>query len=246
MKSIVETQDGTIWVGTVGGLDRLVKGTFEPVQQIKGTVRTLRQTSDGALWIGSIGHGLYRYANGGFSHWTSADLLPSNTVLSLFEDAEQQVWIGTQEGMVRLSKTPVSVMPLPGDSDPDIGTISADPNGTIWAVSSGVFAIRDGVARPYKFPNLPDVPIRNVFRDRSGDLWIGTDGSGVYRLTRTGVIHYTAPGRLINNFVRAFLQSRDGAMWIATDEGVSRIAGNGYAELPGTEWPGLLQHTRAG
>jgi ligand-binding sensor domain-containing protein/signal transduction histidine kinase len=225
VKSILETEDGTIWVGTVGGLNRLVKGKFQPVKQIKGTVRALRQTSDGALWIGSIGHGLYRYANGSFVHWTSADLLPSNTVLSIFEDAEQQVWIGTQEGMVRLGKTPVSVLPLPGDTDPDIGTISADPNGTVWAVSSGVFAIREGVARPYKFPGLPDVPVRNVFRDRSGDLWIGTDGSGAYRLTRAGTIHYTAPGKLTNNFVRAFLQSRDGAMWIATDEGVSRIDG---------------------
>ncbi len=156
---------------------------FEPVPQIKGTVRTLRQTSDGTLWIGTIGHGLYRYVERRFSRLTSVDLLPSNTILSIFEDAEQQVWVGTQEGMVRLSKTPVSVLPLPGDSDSDVGTISADTNGTIWAVSSGVFVIRDGVARPYKFPNLPDVPIRNVFRDRSGDLWIGTDGSGVYRLT---------------------------------------------------------------
>jgi ligand-binding sensor domain-containing protein/signal transduction histidine kinase len=225
VKSIIETQDGTVWVGTVRGLNRLTRGKFQPVTQIKGTVRALRQTSDGALWIGSIGHGLYRYANGSFVHWTSANLLPSNTVLSIFEDVEQQVWIGTQEGMVRLGKTPVSVLPLPGDSDPDIGTISADPNGTVWAVSSGVFAIRDGVARPYKFPGLPDVPIRNVFRDRSGDLWIGTDGSGAYRLTRAGAIHYTAPGKLTNNFVRAFLQSRDGAMWIATDEGVSRIDG---------------------
>ena len=226
-------------MGTVGGLNRLVKGKFEPVEQVKGTVRTLRQTSDGALWIGSIGHGLYRYANGGFSHWTSGNLLPSNTVLSIFEDAEQQVWIGTQEGMVRLSKTPVSVLSLPGDSDPDVGTISADPDGTIWAVSSGVFAIRDGVARPYKFPNIPDVPIRNIFRDRSGDLWIGTDGSGVYRLTRAGVIHYTAPGRLTNNFARAFLQSRDGAVWIATDEGVSRISGEDTRNYRGTAtaWP---------
>src|SRR5580704_19417131 len=32
VKSIVETQDGTIWVGTVGGLDRLVSGKFEPLQ----------------------------------------------------------------------------------------------------------------------------------------------------------------------------------------------------------------------
>jgi ligand-binding sensor domain-containing protein/signal transduction histidine kinase len=225
VKSIVETRDGTIWVGTVGGLDQLVQGKFEPVKQINGTVRILRQTSDGALWIGSIGHGLYRYTNGQFSHWTSANLMPSNTVLSIFEDAEQQVWIGTQEGMVRLSQTPVSVLPLPGDSDPDIGTISADPNGTIWAISSTVFAIRNGVARPYKFSGIPDIPIRNVFRDRSGDLWIGTDGSGVYRQTHAAWMHYNAPGRLINNFVRAFLQSRDGAVWVATDEGVSRVAG---------------------
>ena len=225
VKSMVETQDGTIWVGTVGGLDRLVDGRFVPMEQIKGTVRTLRETRDGALWIGTIGHGLYRYAKGDFLHWTSANLLPSNTILSIFEDAEQQVWIGTQEGLVRLSKTPVSVLPLPGDSDPDIGTISADTNGTIWAVSSGVYTIRDGVARPYKFTKLPDVPIRNIFRDRSGDLWIGTDGSGIYRSTHAGMIHYTAPGRLINNFVRAFLQSKDGAMWIATDEGLSRLAG---------------------
>src|SRR6202453_4368919 len=227
VKSILETQDGAIWVGTVGGLNRLVKGTFRPVEPIKGTVRTLRQTSDGALWIGSIGHGLYRYANGRFSRWTSADLLPSSTVLSLFADAQQQVWIGTQEGMVRLSKTPVSVISLSGDSDNGSGTIFADPDGTVWVVSSsGVFAIRDGVARPYKFPKLPDVALRTLFRDRSGDLWLGSDGSGIYRLTRSGVIHYTAPGRLVNNFVRVFLQSTDGAMWIATDEGVSRIAGN--------------------
>jgi signal transduction histidine kinase/streptogramin lyase len=225
VKSIVETHDGSIWVGTVGGLNRLVAGKFEPVSQVKGTVRTLRQTSDGTLWIGTIGHGLYRYVNGGFSRLTSADLLPSNTILSMFEDAEQQVWVGTQEGMVRLSRTPVSVLPLPGDTDSDIGTISADTDGTIWAVSSGVFTIRDGVARPYRFPHLPDVAIRNIFRDRSGDLWIGTDGSGVYVLAHGGVIHYTAPSKLTNNFARAFLQSRDGAMWIATDEGVTRIAG---------------------
>jgi ligand-binding sensor domain-containing protein/signal transduction histidine kinase len=225
VKSILQTQDGTIWVGTVRGLDRLVKGTFRPIAQVKGTVRTLRQTSDGALWIGSIGYGLYRYVDGRFSRWTNADLLPSSTVLSLFADTQQQVWIGTQAGMVRLSKTPVSVLPLPGASDIGSGTVVADSNGTVWVVSSAVFAIRDGVARPYKFPKLPDVSLRTLIRDRSGDLWLGADGSGVYRLSHGNVVHYTAPGRLINNFVRAFVQSRDGAMWIATDEGVSRVAG---------------------
>jgi ligand-binding sensor domain-containing protein/two-component sensor histidine kinase len=225
VKSIYQTRDGTIWVGTVGGLNRLVGNQFQPLSGITGTVRTLMQATDGTLWIGTIGHGLFTYKDGSLVRMSGNGLLPSKTVLSIFEDAEQQIWIGTQDGLVRLSKTPVSVTPLPGGSDPDYETISYDPDGTIWAVASRVYAIRDGIARPYKFAGMPNLPIRNVFRDRAGTLWIGTDGSGAYHLTPSGVVQYSAPQRLTNNFVRAFLQTRDGTIWIATDEGVSRISG---------------------
>jgi ligand-binding sensor domain-containing protein len=202
----------------------LVKGRLQSFPGVTGTIRTLTQTADGTLWIGTIGHGLFTYKNGALGRMSGNGLLPSNTVLNVFEDVTQQVWIGTQDGLVRLSKTPVSVTPLPGGSDPDYQTLSYDPDGTIWAVASGVYAIRDGVARPHKFAGMPDLPIRNVFRDRSGILWIGTDGSGAYRLLPSGAVRYSAPNRLVNNFVRAFMQARDGSMWIATDEGVSRIS----------------------
>jgi ligand-binding sensor domain-containing protein len=36
------------------------------------------------------------------------------------------------------------------------------------------------------------------------------------------LFHYTTKEGLVNNFIRAFLESRDGSVWIATDEGVSR------------------------
>jgi ligand-binding sensor domain-containing protein/signal transduction histidine kinase len=226
VKSIYQTRDGTIWVGTVGGLNRLIRGRFHPFPGIAGTVRTLMQTTDGTLWIGTIGHGLFAYKNGTLARMGGRGLLPSKTVLSLFEDAEQQIWIGTEDGLVRLSRTPVSVTPLPGGSDPDYETISNDPDGTIWAVASRVYTIRNGIARPYKFSGMPNLPIRTVFRDHSGTLWIGTDGSGAYHLTPSGVVQYFAPQRLVNNFIRAFLEARDGTMWIATDEGVSRISGD--------------------
>lgn len=224
VKSIDETSDGTLWVGTVGGLSRLVDGRFQSVHGITGTVRTLMQTTDGILWIGTIGHGLYTYRDGALSQISSNGLLPSKTVLSIFEDDTRQIWVGTQDGLIRLSRTPVSVIPLPGGSDPDYQTISYDPDGTIWVVASGVYAIHDGIARPYHFAALPNVPVRNVYRDRAHTLWIGTDGSGAYHLTPAGTIHYSAPGLLVNNFIRAFLQAQDGSMWIATDEGVSRIS----------------------
>jgi len=226
VKSIYQTSDGTIWVGTVEGLNRLIDGSFRTFPGITATVRTLTQTADGTLWIGTIGDGLFTYRNGALTQLNGNGLLPSKTVLSIFEDDTRQVWIGTQDGLVRLSKTPVSVTPLPGGSDPDYQTISCDPDGTIWAVASSVYAIRNGVAEPWKFSRMPDFPIRNVFRDRSGALWIGTDGSGAYQLRSSGALHYLAPQSLVNNFVRAFLQTQDGTVWIATDEGVSLINGD--------------------
>jgi ligand-binding sensor domain-containing protein/signal transduction histidine kinase len=223
VKSILQTSDGTIWVGTVGGLQRLIRNRFVLLPGIAATVRTLRQTADGTLWIGTIGHGLYTWSGNELRRVGSNGLLPSNTVLSIYEDDTRQIWIGTQDGLVRLSRTPVRVVPLPGGSDPDFETISWDSQGTIWAISSRVYAIHNDRATSHVFAAIANIPVRNVFRDRQGTLWIGTDGSGAYHLTANGPVHYSAPQRLVNNFVRAFLQSRDGSVWIATDEGVSRI-----------------------
>ena len=229
VKSILQAADGTVWVGTVGGLERLVGDKFVGLAEIQSTVRTLKQTSDGTLWIGTIGNGLWTYKSGTFSLLNS--LLPSNTVLNILEDDSHQVWIGLQDALVRLSRTPVRVVPLPGGSDADFETISGNGAGSLWVVASGVYKISDGVARPYRFNELPDVRVRNIFRDREGELWVGTDGSGAYRMTSHGIVHYSAPRELTNNFIRAFLESRHGDVWIATDEGVSRIGPQGVQKF---------------
>jgi len=86
VKSITQTRDGTIWVGTIGGLYRKVLGTdsFRPVRETSGTVRFLQETSDGTLWIGTIGHGIYKYWKHEFSQMTAPGSLPSNTALNSF------------------------------------------------------------------------------------------------------------------------------------------------------------------
>lgn len=230
VKSILETADHTIWVGTVSGLHRKHSDvdTFERVNQVKGTVRTLRQTSDGTLWIGMIGQGI-RSTNGeDFRSITASDGLPSNTVLNIFEDDEHNIWIGTQAGLLRLTRTPVRIVPLPQAADSDFGTIYADPDGTLWVVSTGVFRIRNGVAAAYRFPGLDHISVRNLLRDRSGALWIGTDGGGIIRTYAGRNLWMTTRAGLVNNFVRAMMQSRDGSMWIATDEGVSHWTPSGF------------------
>jgi len=229
VKTVLQTADGSVWVGMVNGLERLEDGKFKRVPEVEGTVRTLKQTGDGTLWIGTIGNGLWTYKQGVCSHLTG--LLPSNTVLKIFEDADHQIWLGLQAGLVRLNQTSVHVVPLPGGADADFATISGNGDGSLWAVSSGVYKISEGVARPYQFKELPGVMVRNVFRDHEGDLWVGTDGSGVFRITKHGTEHYSAPRELTNNFVRGFLETRRGEMWICTDEGVSHLTPQGMRKI---------------
>jgi signal transduction histidine kinase/ligand-binding sensor domain-containing protein len=235
VKCILQTSDGTVWVGTVGGLQRLRSGAFHPVPGIHATVRSLLETSDGTLWIGTIGDGLWTLRQGQLLSVSRRGLLPSDTVLCVLEDGLRQIWVGTQAGLARLNKTAVDVVALPESGDPDFETISGDDRGNVWVAAQSLYLIRKGIAHRMSYPGLENVAVRNVYRARDGALWIGTDGSGVYRIDDSnpgaGAKHYAAPVDLTNNFIRGFLEARDGTMWIATDEGVSCIGGTGQQEF---------------
>ncbi len=225
VKSIIQTTDGTMWVGTVSGLHRMTPrhSTFDRMSGITGTVRVLFQASDSALWIGTIGQGAFAWNAGKLTQITAPASLPSNTVLNFFEDSEKSFWIGTQAGMVRLTRAQVSIVPLPKANDSDFGTIYKDRDGSFWIGSTLLFKMKDGVVAPRLLPGIEGAHVRNVDRSRSGALWVGTDGDGVYRISDGHTAHLTARDGLSNNFVRAMTQDRDGSMWVAADEGISHI-----------------------
>src|ERR1700683_1922097 len=126
--------------------------SFRRVKDTSGTVRFLRETSDGTLWIGTIGHGIYKYREHRFSQITAPDNLPSNTALNLFEDIEKNIWIGTQAGMLRLSKTPIQAVALPDAGDYDAETVYQDHNGDLWIAAANLFRFHDGKATEIRFP----------------------------------------------------------------------------------------------
>jgi ligand-binding sensor domain-containing protein/signal transduction histidine kinase len=221
VKSIVQTQDGTMCVGTVAGLESMPPGQdhFQPVKGIASTVRTLRQTADGVLWIGTIGQGVFQLHDGVLTHVLARPNLPSNTVLRFFEDSEHNFWIGTQAGMLRLTRSPVSIVAFPMQSDSDFGTIYQGRDGSFWVASAQLFQLKDGAFVPEKLPGVSGVHVRNVFQDRSGALWVGTDGSGLFRIVGSRAEHFFT----LNTFIRAIAQAHDGSMWVGTDGGLNHI-----------------------
>jgi len=220
IKSLCQTADGSIWVGTVGGLYRGSQdGEFQKVMSVIGSIRILEKDTKGRLWVGTVGNGLYVQNESGFLHMSAPSDLPSNTVLSLLYDKEENMWVGTQAGLLRLSRTGMRMVPFPDVSDSDFGTVFQDTDGTIWICSTRLFRIVHEVMEPYTFPGLKNVTIRTMLRERSGALWVGTMGRDAYRIEPNGRMTRYIIG---NSYVRGFLQSEDGSVWIATDGGVSR------------------------
>jgi len=230
VKSVLETPDGVIWIGTVGGLYRLRPGLdrFESVRGVFGTIRSLREAPSGELWAGSIGEGIFRIRGDSVRRLKAPSPLVSNTVLSIFADADHNLWIGTQAGMMRLCRTPVRVLDLPAAADSDFGTVALDTDGSLWAASNRLVHVQRDHANEYRFPELGDARVRNLLRNRDGSLWIGTDGSGVYHFSAQRTKHFTTRDGLVNNFVRVFLESRDGSVWIGSDNGVSHLDRSGF------------------
>lgn len=113
-KVIIQTHDGTIWVGARTGLygfqpDRLLKDSSQYRQVL--TSRDIRysdincicEDERGRLWVGTMGDGLYRSDDGGqsFSQLTVADGLISNEIQSLIAVDDEVLWIATTNGITR-------------------------------------------------------------------------------------------------------------------------------------------------
>jgi len=59
------------------------------------------------------------------------------------------------------------------------------------------------------------------FQDRSGDMWFGTTGNGIYRYNGRTFTNFTTKDGLNSDCVWAMLQDISGNIWIGTDAGLS-------------------------
>ena len=236
IRTIRQTRDGAVWIGTISGLRKLEHGIdgnpFLTPKTIENTnVCVLLESRGGELWIGAYGQGLMRLAAGKMVRLTAPSALPHNNVLALFEDGEDGVWVGTQGGLLRLSPSVASTITAGGSTPQGINTIYLDPGGTLFvaAMDGRLFQVSGLSLIPAALPpSLTGLPIRNVFRDSRGGLWIGTDGQGVVRWSGAATVRYSMKQGLVNDFTRAFCEDRDGSIWIGTDGGLSRWRGGAF------------------
>ena len=77
--------------------------------------------------------------------------------------------------------------------------------------------------------NLAHYHVTRCDRDRSGALWVATDGGGVHRVREdadgrvTGFERWGAARGLLNDGIMAIEEDDDGSLWLSTRHGLSRL-----------------------
>jgi len=231
IRTIRQTADGALWIGTISGLRRLDHGiNGDPFMMPKilsgANIGVLLESRRGELWIGAYGQGLMRFQSGRIIRFSAPSSLPHNNVLALFEDNEDNVWVGAQGGLLRLSLSAASTITTADGAPLSINTIYQDPRGALFvtALNGKLFRVARQTLAPIRLPaGLSRMSVRNVFRDSHGALWVGADGQGIARIDAAGIARYTMKQGLVNDFIRAFCEDREGGVWIGTDSGLSRF-----------------------
>src|SRR3984893_5723231 len=170
-QAVHEGQTSAAWMATP-------RGTFN--------VQTVLRASKGNAWIGTLGQGLVRPGNASRSEkkiekFSQSDGLSADSVWCLLEDREQNIWVGTQNGLNRFRDEKVTTLTRrEGLISDDVRALAAGPDGGIWASTSiGIHRI-DGEHRE---AYLKGTSILGLHVDRHNTLWAGTS-RGIGRMER--------------------------------------------------------------
>jgi ligand-binding sensor domain-containing protein/signal transduction histidine kinase len=199
------------------------------------------QDSKGFLWIGTQ-DGLNRFDGYTFTHFKhiphDSASISDNYILSLYEDNQGNLWVGTYGGGLNLydystkSFTHFKNDPLEKGtlSHNDVFSIFQDKQGSLWV------STRDGLNRydystkrfihfksdPQEKGTLSNNDVRSIFQDNQGNLWVGTQGGGLnlYDYSTESFIHFKndpqKKGTLSNNYIFSITQDKQGNLWVGT------------------------------
>ncbi|PSJ46098.1 GGDEF domain-containing protein [Zobellella endophytica] len=182
----------------------------------------------GDIWLGTIASGLIRVSRFGIERLGMADGLPDNRVVSLFQDSERSIWVGTNGGLLRLRDAPfTSYTQDKGLSGDYVRTVLAHSDGSVWVgTSNGLNHIPDGEVIPLRI-RLPDGGVPSVLslaEGRDGTLWVGTYTHGLLQIRRGELVDIIDRARGLGaNEIRAVLPATDGTLWVGTAKGLSQM-----------------------
>ena len=185
--------------------------------------------------------------------------LPHQTVLSLLEDRDGFLWIGTSDGLARFDGIDTVVYkydPLDphGLAGGAVTALLEDSRGVLWVGTNNGLQTLDraqerfsGPGKVFAHEELDGANVSFALEDPKGGLWFGTLGSGLFRYDATSpeIVHLTsraaAKSSIAHDTVRAGHVDDAGRLWILVGEGqtlsIQRLGVDGGFRTVATDVP---------
>ena len=237
IQSIYMNQDFK-WFGTGNGLIRHNRANGETLY-LSGRenglpndrVTAITGSPNGSLWIGSSENGVYRKQPGGERFrkiYISSGTLENS--INALEFNEPFLWIATGKGVCKVDTRSgartwftISDGGLPHNT---VNHLLLDRGGKVWlsTKSNTISYIENNTVTRLVMPAVGRVSnIQSITRDMEGNMWVGTDGNGVFKLEGDSAINYTTDDGLSSKYCKSLVGDDINYMWVGHKEGLSRI-----------------------
>ncbi len=214
-----------LFSGLLNGTVRYSKGRFvtlASLTELPKLVISVAETSDGRVWLGTRDAGLYYLRDGRVGVTTG---LPDRKINSLLATDNRELWIGTDNGVVRWDGTEFSAAAKSHALDHTRGLVMIrDRDSNIWVGApdgltridgQGLSSLEKGES---KSGRLASGPVTALFEDREGNLWVGTR-QGIERLRDSVFTTYAASAGLPGKINGPVYVDAQGRTWFAPSQG---------------------------
>ena len=214
------------------------------------SIKTIRQLKKDKLFIGTADDGFFVHelSSGNHRHYNTRNYpsLKDNQIKAAYIDANGEAWIRLNtkgvthfnpeneqfDHFILQDKYGKDIV----DSRPEM-YIYEDVNGSLWVHPSGGglawYDRKNNRIRPFYNPALQsgwsaDNKVTNVFTDKQGNLWLGSYGNGLEKISfNTNHFHLLTAAPDDTEFpgsnVRAVYQDRNGYIWTGNKDKVIRV-----------------------
>jgi len=224
--AVLETVDGSLWVGTWGGGLHRFAGR-ERIDRLHGDalvtdrVRSLYEARDGSLWAGTLG-GVARIRGGEVIETLSIGSSAKQEHRDFAETSDGRFWVATAYGLAVRDDSGLALV------DPDrrdsLWSLHVDRDDVLWAGGeTGVFRRVDAMTLQ-AVPGFEEDHVVSIHEDPEGALWFGTYESGLVRWRNGLLARVTTEHGLYHDGVWSMLHDDQGDVWMSCDQGVFRIA----------------------
>lgn len=252
ISKVVEDKQGYIWVSTYGGINKIDVENNIITQYLEGEDKgnlsnnndnDILITKDGRILVGSYnGIDIYNEEADRFEPFTDVNKnLRNKVVLSLSEDMDGFIWVGTEKGLDKLDSVGNRVNTFIYDDkfndsmNKSVRRIFCDEDGLVWVgtYNDGLKVIdtinnniKEYRNNPDDETSLPNNYIRNFLKDSLGNLWLCTaEGLAQYSNEEDNFITYrntySYKRSLINDETFTAYQDKCGLIWVGTYSGIS-------------------------